>query len=124
MTYGIRFPEPTELVGRFRESVAIIDSMLRNEKTTYAGAYYQLSDAPSRPQPIQRPRPPLTLGAHGPKMLGIVAKYADRWNSHGSVEQIGERNKILDEHCDRIGRNPGEITRSLYGWASLMPQDP
>jgi hypothetical protein len=57
-------------------------------------------------------------------MLGIVAQYADRWNSHGTVEQIGIRNRILDEQCGRIGRNPAEITRSLYGWASLMPSDP
>lgn len=124
IAFGIPFPEPATLVSQFRESVEIIDSMLRNEHTTYAGVHYQLSDAPSRPQSVQRPRPPLTLGAHGPKMLGIVAKHADRWNSHGSVEQIGERNKILDEHCNRIGRDPAEITRSLYGWASLMPQDP
>jgi alkanesulfonate monooxygenase SsuD/methylene tetrahydromethanopterin reductase-like flavin-dependent oxidoreductase (luciferase family) len=122
--FGIHFLEPPELVGQFSESVAIIDSMLRNEETTFSGSHYQLTKAPSRPRPVQRPRPPLTLGAHGPKMLGIVAQYADRWNSHGTVEQIGIRNRILDEQCDRIGRNPAEITRSLYGWASLMPSDP
>jgi F420-dependent oxidoreductase-like protein len=122
--FGIQFPEPPELVAQFTESIAIIDSMLRNEETTFSGAHYELSKAPSRPRPLQRPRPPLTLGAHGPKMLGIVAQYADRWNSHGTVDQIGTRNRILDEHCDRIGRNPAEITRSLYGWASLMPSDP
>jgi len=124
LTFGIPFPEPAELVSLFRESVEIIDSMLRYERTSFAGMHYQLTEAPSRPQPVQRPRPPLTLGAHGPKMLGIVAEYADRWNSHGTVDQIVARNTILDEHCNRIGRNPAEITRSLYGWASLMPQDP
>lgn len=124
LAFGIPFPEPPALVSQFAESVAIIDAMLRHEETSYSGVYYQLTDAPSRPQPVQRPRPPLTLGAHGPRMLAIVAGYADRWNSHGTVEQIGQRNRILDEHCDRIGRNPAEIARSLYGWASLMPSDP
>lgn len=122
--FGIPFPPPAELVGRFREAVEIVDSLLRNEVTTYDGAYYQLKDAASRPRPIQQPRPPLTLGAHGRQMLKIVAQYADRWNSHGTVEEMRARNAILDEHCAAIGRDPDAIIRSLYGWAALMPNDP
>jgi hypothetical protein len=57
-------------------------------------------------------------------MLRIVAEYADRWNSHGSVEEMRARNDMLTEHCEAIGRHPESITRSLYGWASLMPADP
>jgi alkanesulfonate monooxygenase SsuD/methylene tetrahydromethanopterin reductase-like flavin-dependent oxidoreductase (luciferase family) len=123
--FGLDFPEPKELVGRFREAVEVIDRLLRQDVTTYNGTYYQLNEAPFRPGPIQNnPRPPLTLGAHGPKMLRIVAEYADRWNSHGSVAEIAQRNRILDEHCAEIGRDPSTIIRSLYGWASLLPADP
>lgn len=121
---GIPFPAPAALVGRFREAVAIIDSLLRNEYTTYEGKYYQLKDAAFRPAPVQKPRPPLTLGAHGRQMLRIVAEYADRWNSHGTVDEMRARNAILDEHCAAIGRDPHAIIRSLYGWAALMPSDP
>ena len=121
---GIPFPAPAELVGRFREAVEIVDHLLRNEYTTYEGTYYQLKDAAFRPGPIQKPRPPLTLGAHGRQMLKIVAQYADRWNSHGSVDEMRARNAVLDEHCATIGRDPHEIIRSLYGWAALMPSDP
>jgi F420-dependent oxidoreductase-like protein len=122
--FGIPFPETPELVGRFQEAVHLIDAYLRNDVTTWHGTYYQLTDAPNRPAPIQQPRPPLVLGAHGPRMLGIVARYADHWNSHGTVEEIGRRNQVLDEHCARIGRDPDEISRSLYGWAAIMPDDP
>jgi F420-dependent oxidoreductase-like protein len=122
--FGIPFPEPRELVARFREAVEVVDSLLRNEYTTYDGQYYQLKDAAFRPGPVQQPRPPLTLGAHGRQMLRIVAQYADRWNSHGTVEEMRARNAILDEHCAAIGRDPEEISRSLYGWAALMPNDP
>ncbi|MGI8476990.1 MAG: TIGR03560 family F420-dependent LLM class oxidoreductase [Thermomicrobiales bacterium] len=122
--FGIPFPEPAELVGRFRESVQIVDALLRNDLTTFDGQYYQLKDAPFRPRPVQQPRPPLTLGAHKSKMLRIVAEYADRWNSHGSVTDMRERNLILDGHCAEIGRDPATIIRSLYGWAALMPSDP
>jgi alkanesulfonate monooxygenase SsuD/methylene tetrahydromethanopterin reductase-like flavin-dependent oxidoreductase (luciferase family) len=124
IAFGIPFPEPAELVGGFDEAVQIVDAMLRDELTSFKGNYYHLTDAPSRPRPIQSPRPPLTLGAHGPRMLRIVAQHADRWNSHGTVEEIARRNAILDEHCAKIGRDPKSILRSLYGWASLMPVDP
>ena len=122
--FGIPFPPPGELVGRFREAVEIIDNLLRNDTTTYAGRYYQLKEAYVRPGPVQKPRPPLTLGAHKSRMLRICAEYADSWNSFGSVEEIRERNQILNEHCAAIGREPGEVWRSFYGWASLMPADP
>lgn len=122
--FGIPFPEPAELVGRFREAVQLIDLLLRQDVTTFNGVYYQVKEAPFRPAPLQKPRPPLTLGAHKRKMLRVVAEYADRWNSHGTVEELRERNEILNEHCAAIGRNPASIIRSLYGWASLMPADP
>ena len=86
-----RIPTRPELVGRFREAIDVVDSLLRNDMTTYEGKYYQLAEAPMRPRPIQQPRPPLTLGAHGPKMLRIVAEYADTWNSFGTIEQMRQR---------------------------------
>jgi hypothetical protein len=99
--------------------------MLRQDLTTFDGRYYRLVEAPCRPAPIQQPRPPLTLGAHGPRMLRIVARYADRWNSYGTIEQIRERNAMLDEACAEIGRDPKEITRSFFGMAPRpMPGPP
>lgn len=122
--FGLPFPEPAEVVGRFREAVQIVDLLLRQDVTTFDGRYYTLRDAPSRPSPIQHPRPPLTLGAHRPKMLRIVAEYADRWNSHGTLDEIRNRNAILDEQCAAVGRDPATIIRSLYGWVSVLGLDP
>jgi F420-dependent oxidoreductase-like protein len=122
--YGIAFPPPRELVDRFREAVEVVDGLLRNELTSYRGRYYQLADAAFRPGPVQRPRPPLTLGAHGPRMLRIVARYADAWNSFGTPEQIRSRGAILDEACAEIGRDPREIVRSLYYWVARAGGDP
>jgi F420-dependent oxidoreductase-like protein len=122
--YGIPFPANAELVGRFAEAVEVVDRLLRNEIVSYEGQYYQLREAAFRPGPVQQPRPPLTLGAHGPKMLGIVARYADAWNSFGTLDEMRDRNAILDEHCAKIGRDPETIVRSLYGWAAMLPYDP
>jgi len=122
--YGVPFPPPAELVGRFREAVTMVDRLLRENLVTFSGEYYRLDGALFRPPPVQQPRPPLTLGAHGPKMLAIVAQFADRWNSYGTVEEIRDRNAMLDELCVEAGRDPGSIIRSLYGWASQMGADP
>ncbi len=118
--FGIPFDRPAVLVDRFAEAVEIIDALLRGERVTHEGRHYQLRDALLRPRPLQSPRPPFTLGAHRARMLAICARYADRWNSFGTVEQMAERNRRLDQACRRIGRDPSEIVRSFYGWASNM----
>jgi alkanesulfonate monooxygenase SsuD/methylene tetrahydromethanopterin reductase-like flavin-dependent oxidoreductase (luciferase family) len=122
--FGLDFPSPAELVSRYREAVEIVDGLLRNDTTSYQGQFYQLHEATMRPRPVQQPRPPLVLAAHKPKMLRIVAEYADTWNSFGTVDEMRQRNAILDEHCAAIGRDPQAIVRSLYGWATMMPSDP
>jgi alkanesulfonate monooxygenase SsuD/methylene tetrahydromethanopterin reductase-like flavin-dependent oxidoreductase (luciferase family) len=122
--FGIDFPETRELVSRFKEAVEVVDAMLRNETTSYTGKYYQLREATSRPAPVQKPRPPLTLGAFGPRMLKIAAAYADTWNAFGSVEEIRQRNDLLDQYCSEIGRAPNSLGRSLYCWAKNADTDP
>src|SRR6202165_1845302 len=79
--FGIEMPPPGELVTRYREAVELVDRLLRNDMTSYAGRFYQVREAPMRPRPIQQPRPPLMLAAHKRKMLRIVAEHVDTWNS-------------------------------------------
>ena len=113
--------EIPERARRFRECVEIVDQMLRNPTTAYNGQHYQIKDAVMNPMPIQQPRPPLTLAAHGPTTLKVTAALADSWNSFGkfgaSTEEATaltrERNQMLDEYCAKIGRNPQTIRRSI-----------
>src|ERR1700686_5063596 len=82
--FGIPFPETRELVARFREAVQVIDHLMREDVSSFAGTYYQLRNAQSRPPSIQKPRPPLVLGAFGPRMLKNAATYAatrTRWTA-------------------------------------------
>jgi alkanesulfonate monooxygenase SsuD/methylene tetrahydromethanopterin reductase-like flavin-dependent oxidoreductase (luciferase family) len=122
--FGLQLWPPGERVARFEEAVELIHHWLTGETTTYAGRYYQLNEAPTRPGPIQYPRPPLVLGGHRPRMLRFIARHADTWNSFGTVEEMRERNALLDEACAQLGRDPSAIVRSLYGWAAMLPSDP
>jgi alkanesulfonate monooxygenase SsuD/methylene tetrahydromethanopterin reductase-like flavin-dependent oxidoreductase (luciferase family) len=57
-------------------------------------------------------------------MLRLVARYADRWNSYASVEEMRARNEAIDRACIEIGRDPATIVRSLYGWPKIIGADP
>ncbi len=114
--FGIPFGDPPVRVEKFQEALEVIDSLTRGRETTFHGRHYRLQAARLRPHPVQAPRPPLTLGAHRPRMLRICARFADRWNSYGTVEEMAERIRILDEACAEIGRDPTEIIRSFYCW--------
>jgi F420-dependent oxidoreductase-like protein len=122
--FGLDLWPPAERVDRFAEAVELIDTFLRQDTTSFEGRYYQLRDAPNRPKSVQQPRPPFVLAGHRPRMLRIIARYADTFNSFGTVEEMRERNQRLDEECARIGRDPKTIVRSLYGWAAMLPSDP
>ena len=120
--FGIELPPVGDRRRMYREAVQIVDSLLTKESTTFNGRYYQLNGAYVRPASVQKPRPPLTLAAHKPRMLKVCAEFADTWNSLGTAGELRERNEILDQHCADIGRDPKEIRRSFYGWSALMPE--
>jgi alkanesulfonate monooxygenase SsuD/methylene tetrahydromethanopterin reductase-like flavin-dependent oxidoreductase (luciferase family) len=109
--YGIGLPRPQELLARFEEACQVWHGLLREKTTTLDGRYYQLNDAICEPKPVQDPLP-ILIGGKGDKMLGIVAKHADEWNMWGLADTIAERGAVLDQHCERIGRDPSEIARS------------
>ena len=57
---------------------------------------------------------PIMIGGSGPKVtLRITAQHADIWNGGGTPAEAGAKNKLLDEWCERVGRDPGEIERSV-----------
>lgn len=124
---GIENWSSQERVARFREAVEIVDQCLRNRVTTYEGRYYQLKDAVIAPSPVQQPRPPITIGASGPQVLKLAARYADTWNSvpgewrtspDEMLEQTRRRNQMLDDYCEEIGRGPQTLRRSLLVFGS------
>jgi alkanesulfonate monooxygenase SsuD/methylene tetrahydromethanopterin reductase-like flavin-dependent oxidoreductase (luciferase family) len=117
----------SERVARFQEVVEIVDQLLCNEVSSYQGRFYQLKDTAMLPRPIQQPRPPITIAAHGPKMLKIAASHGDAWSSMGgfnlSPEELlavtCQRNSTLDEHCVEAGRDPSTLRRSLLLWPPI-----
>lgn len=64
------------------------------------------------PGPVQSPLP-ILIGGGGEKVtLRIVAQHATIWNGQGEPEILAHKNRILDEWCAKVGRDPREIERS------------
>ena len=112
--YGIPFYTMRERLDRLDEACEVIRSLWTERRTNFKGRYYQLSDAPLDPKPIQRPHPELMVGGGGERVtLRIVAKHASHWNVWGGPKTVALKGKILDEHCAAVGRDPRTITRSV-----------
>jgi F420-dependent oxidoreductase-like protein len=113
-TYGLPFPGVRERLQRLEESLTVITRLWTEERVTFAGRHYQLTDAFLNPRPIQQPRPSLLVGASGEQIaLDIVARYADIWNSFGSPEIFQRKIAVLTEHCRKVGRDPETIEKSV-----------
>lgn len=110
--YGIPFYTVGERLRRLEEACRIIKGLLSDDRTTFAGRYYQITEAPLVPKPVQRPLP-LLVGGGGEKVtMRIAAQYADEWNVWGTPETLRRKMAILDDHCRKLGRDPKTIKRS------------
>lgn len=134
-----------ERVARFREFIEIVDRLLTSASPSgqtagkmeegdtpgYEGRYYRTQADRLAPQPVQRPRPPLTLAAFGPVTIKLAAQYADSWNPYvmrpsspeDALRLTRDRIGMLEDACATIGRDPSTIVRSLLCWP-FMPESP
>jgi F420-dependent oxidoreductase-like protein len=111
--YGIPFYTMRERLERLDEACEVMRALFTQRRSDYKGRYYQLSDAPLDPKPVQRPYPEIMIGGGGERVtLRIVARHADHWNVWGGPEVVARKGAILDEHCAAVGRDPKAIRRS------------
>ncbi len=121
--YGIEFSTLGGRMGRYEEACQIIKGLFTNDKTNFSGKYYQLTDAPLAPKPVQKPLPLLIGGGGEKRTLRIAAKYADEWNVWGTPEVLAHKGAILNQYCEEIGRDPKSIKHSAQGMLA-MTDDP
>jgi len=105
-------------VARFEEGIQIIHTLLRTGRCDFEGAYYTTRDCVLAPV---GPRPgaiPIMIGGEGPRMMRLVARYADEWNGffawkNPAPEVVQPLLIRLDEACVALGRDPASVRRSL-----------
>ena len=110
--YGIELPPVKQRLDRFVEALEVLHGLLRTPRTTFDGEYYRLRDAVCEPKPVQERLPILIGGGGERRMLGIVARYADIWNTWGRPDVIAHKSAVLDGFCAEQGRDPKSIERT------------
>lgn len=115
--YGIPLGSIKERMDRFDEGVEVIHRLLTQSYTDFDGAYYTITNARCEPKAVQQPRPPIVIGGKGKvRTLRTVARWADQWDMTfpDSPEHWWEHDEALRSHCEDIGRDSKEITRSIH----------
>ena len=120
--YGLTLHSPGDRVQLLDEALTVIRSLLTERRTTFEGRFYHFHDAPFSPKPVQA-KLPIMIGGKRPKMLRVVAKHADLWDSGGTVEDVRARNAEFAAACAEVGRDPNEVVRSVSLGADRL-EDP
>ncbi len=110
--YGFRFPPLRERFEHLEDALQIARRMFTQERASYDGTHHRIENALNNPRPLRGDIPIMVGGSGERKTLRLVAKYADGCNVSGDVEKVRHLMGVLDAHCDDVGRDPAEITRT------------
>ena len=101
-------------VSRFAEALEIVRRLLDGGRVTFVGTYYSLDDAVLLPPPTRHI--PILVGAHGPRTMGLTAKWADAWNTawFGAPDDtLRERIGDFEAALEREQRASSEVERTV-----------
>jgi probable F420-dependent oxidoreductase len=133
---GLAFDPPGVRVDRMREAIAVMKGLFADEPLTFEGAYYRVRDLDGRPKPVQRPHPPLLIGAQGKRMLSFASREADVIGVAPSLScrQLGEipaRHSVeesVDEQLRWVRGAAGEryatIELNMVAFPVVVTDDP
>jgi probable F420-dependent oxidoreductase len=118
------------LATRFEESLEIIVPLLRKGAVSYSGRYVSTDDAVLRPRGPSKGALPILIGAHRPRMLSLIARYADAYNTawHMDPAIVTQRWDDVKAACKAIDRDPATLELTAGTMVRLLgpdtPHDP
>ena len=112
--YGYEFPPLATRFEMLDESLTIARGLLTQERTTFTGRHFRVENASCLPLPVQE-RLPIWVGGIGEKKtLRLAARHADGWNAaYASPAEFARLSGVLDEWCEKEGRDPRTISRAI-----------
>jgi F420-dependent oxidoreductase-like protein len=112
VAYGFDFPPLGERFERLEDALRIARAMFTAQESSVEGRHHSTRGALNSPQPLRGDIPIVVGGSGERKTLRLVARYADACNVMGDVEKIRHLMGVLEGHCEDVGRDPSEITRT------------
>lgn len=120
--YGYDFPTAGTRIGELEETLQIINALWRDERATVKGKHYRVHEAWCEPKP--EPVPPIMIGGSKPRMLRLIAKYADWWNvSWTSIEDYRKQVTECERACTEVQRDPSTLRRTWFGGCLCAPTE-
>jgi F420-dependent oxidoreductase-like protein len=116
---GFPFPSTADRFEQLEETLRVVLQMWEGDRTPINGEHYKLAEPINSPQVLSDPRPPILIGGAGErKTLRMVAQYADAANlfAFGGTDTLRHKLDVLKAHCDRIGRDYDEISKTIGGF--------
>ncbi|MDQ3783883.1 MAG: LLM class flavin-dependent oxidoreductase [Actinomycetota bacterium] len=112
---GFDFASARRRIERLGEAIQIVARILEGEELRFTGDHYSVDGAIAHPRPVQDPRPPLWVGGKGDRLLQVAAHASDGWNLSwlGALEWYRERLGAAERACEKAGRDPGTLRRSV-----------
>jgi alkanesulfonate monooxygenase len=106
---------PGQRLARLAEAVEVLQGMAGGGPFSFDGRYERAASARCLPRPVQRPGPPIWLGGGGDRLLALVARAADGWNTawRWTPDAYRRRLAVLYEACERSGRDPASLELSV-----------
>jgi F420-dependent oxidoreductase-like protein len=121
--FGYEFPPIAERFERLEDALRIARAMFTEDQPTVIGTHHRVESILNRPRPIRGDIPIMVGGSGERKTLRMVAQYADASNVLGSVEKVRHLMGVLDGHCERLDRDPAQITKTKLGTLAIAPTD-
>lgn len=110
--YGLELFDVATRSDRLEEACEVLNLLLRQERSNFAGTHYTLTDAHCDPKPVQQPLPLLVAGKGERRTMRTAARFADEWNGWCTPDEFHEKTAVLDQHCETVERDPATIRRS------------
>jgi len=106
-------------VSRMLESIRILKKLWTERSVTFKGRFYQIKNYSLPLKPVQKPHPPIWIGAYGPRMLRITATLGDGWFGDAPREKYGETLDKIKHMAAEAGRDPDEIMPARLEFTSI-----
>lgn len=113
--YGFDFPPLKVRFELLEEALQICKLMFRGDAGTsgaFTGKHFHIDEPYNNPKPIRGDIPILIGGSGEKKTLRLVAQYGDGCNFFGDAEQCAHLLGVLRNHCETVGRDFDEITKT------------
>jgi len=121
VAYGYDFPALKVRFEMLEEELQIVRAMFTQGSAHFEGAHFRVDGAFNNPKPIRGDIPILIGGSGERKTLRLVAKYGDGCNLFGDAERFQHLLGVLRAHCDDVGRDYSEITKTAMNGILIAP---